>query len=569
MMKSSKLLIFFLMVLVMSGCGGGSGSSPPALVAIAVTPADPAVARGTTQQFTAMGTYSNKSTQDLSASVTWTSTNTGAATISATGLATAIATGSTTITASTGGVSGSTILTVTNAALVSIAVTPANQTIAVGTAQQFSATGSLSGSTPQDLTTAVIWSSSNSRVATINTVGLATSHAAGTSTITATSGIISGSTTLTVSVPAGGNTLPITVNGSLCSSAFNASYPNKPCVSVTVCTPGTATCQTINDILLDTGSYGLRIFNQALTVPLTQVTVPSGNLATCAQFGDLSSDWGPVQSADIILGGEPAVRVPIQVINAGFGTVPAGCVQTGGSLDRSPADAQFNGILGVGLFAEDCGSGCVNSTSNGVYFACTGTSCSGSTAPLASQVQNPVALLPPPDNNGVLVQLPSVPLIGAASVNGQLVLGINTQANNVPSGVTAYPASPSTGNFITVFNGTTFSNSFIDSGSNGRFFSDSSLPVCSGSWYCPPTIQSLSAITEGFTGTPSASVPFQIGNATSLFSSGNNVFIQLGGSLPALGGFDWGLPFFLGRSVFVGIDGRTATGLGTGPFWAY
>ena len=56
--------------------------------------------------------------------------------------------------------------------------------------------------------------------------------------------------------------LPITVNGSLCS--IN-SYINKPCVSVTVCTPGTSTCQTIDDILLDTGSFGLRIFKQVLT----------------------------------------------------------------------------------------------------------------------------------------------------------------------------------------------------------------------------------------------------------------------------------------------------------------
>ena len=147
--------------------------------------------------------------------------------------------------------------------------------------------------------------------------------------------------------------LPITVNGSLCSAAFNATYPNKPCVSVTVCTPGTSTCQTINDILLDTGSYGLRIFNQVLTVPLTQVTVPSGNLANCVQYVDGSADWGPVQSADVVLGGEPAVTVPIQVINASFGTVPAAC----GTPDASPAVAGFNGILGVGLFAEDCGPG--------------------------------------------------------------------------------------------------------------------------------------------------------------------------------------------------------------------
>lgn len=570
-MKLNKPALLFLFVLLVTGCGGGGGGAqPPALVSITVTPANPTIARGATQQFTATGTFSDNSAHDISSAVTWTSLRTGVATISGTGLATSVATGTTTITASSGAISGTTTLTVTTAALVSIAVTPANPTIAIGTAQQFTATGNLSDSTTQDLTTSVTWSSSISRVATINTTGLATPLAAGISTITATSGSISGSTTLTVPVPVGGNVLSITVNGSLCSSSFNAAYPNKPCVSVTVCTPGTTTCQTINDILLDTGSYGLRIFNQVLTVPLTQVTVSSGNLANCVQFGDLSADWGPVQSADVVLGGEPAVTVPIQVINAGFGTVPSGCLPTGGTLDTSPSDAKFNGTLGVGLFVEDCGPACVSSANIGMYYACNGASCSGTTVALASQIQNPVAHLPV-DNNGVLVQLPVVFLGGEASVNGQLVLGINTRANNVPSGVTVFPANQSA-EFITDFNGTNNIPSFIDSGSNGLFFNDPALPVCAApnsAWYCPPTTTNLSATTRGASGTPSGTVSFQIGNANNLFGSGNSVLAELGGTLPALGGFDWGLPFFYGRNVFVGINGTNATGLGTGPFWAY
>ena len=122
--------------------------------------------------------------------------------------------------------------------------------------------------------------------------------------------------------PAANNVLLVTVNGSLCS---NNSFLNKACVSVTVCTPGTATCQTINDIVLDTGSFGLRIFKQALNVPLAQVSSGSGSLAECIQFADGSSDWGPVQTASVILGNEPAVQVPIQVIDSTFGTVPSQC----------------------------------------------------------------------------------------------------------------------------------------------------------------------------------------------------------------------------------------------------
>ena len=444
----------------------------------------------------------------------------------------------------------------------SVTVTPKNPAVSVGSTQQFAAMAVFSNTSTHDVTSSVTWSSSNVRVATIDAGGLASAKAAGTTTISALAGSVSDATSMTVPMPVGGNIIPVTVNGSLCSSG---SYPNKLCVSVTVCTPGTGTCQTITDILLDTGSYGLRVFKQALSVPLNQVTVASGNLAECVQFVDGTADWGPVQNADVVLGGEPAVTVPIQVVDATFSKVPAGC----GTPEASPAVAGFNGILGVGLFTEDCGAGCVSAAGNGVYFACAGTTCSGTAVPLASQVQNPVAGLPV-DNNGVLVQLPAVPLGGTTSNNGQLVLGIGTQTNNIPSGVMAFPAS-TTGDFTTVFNGTTLNNSFIDSGSNAFFFTDAALQACAApnsTWFCPPTTQNLSATTSGAAGSPSVTVPFQIGNALALFGSGNSAFVELGGSLSGVSGFDWGLPFFYGRNVFVGIQGKS-TSLGTGPFWAY
>jgi hypothetical protein len=363
------------------------------------------------------------------------------------------------------------------------------------------------------------------------------------------------------STPTEANVMNVTVNGSLCSSG---SYPNKACVSVTVCTPGTTTCQTINDILLDTGSSGLRIFKQALTVPLTQLSAGTGSLAECFQFADGSKDWGPVQTASVIMGNEPAVQVPIHVIDATFGALPTTCA----GAETSPATAGFNGLLGVGLFAPDCGSGCASGTGNEVYFSCRGASCAGTTVPLAGQVQNPVALLPR-DNNGVIVQLPAVPASGGIFVNGHLILGIDTQANNTSSGVTTYPAS-TTGVFTTVFNGASFSG-FIDSGSNGDFFNapSSLLPVCAApnaDWFCPPSTLSFTAINTGIGGSPSGPVPFQIGNATALFSTSNNVFTNLGGPLPV--GFDWGLPFFYGRNVYYGLEGKSS-GLGIGPYWAY
>jgi nicotinamide mononucleotide (NMN) deamidase PncC len=185
------------------------------LVSIAVTPTNPSIALGTTQQFTATGTFSDNTTQDLTTSVTWSSSSVSVAAISnaagSNGKATPVATGSTTITATLpvsqpipGLISGSTTLTVTPATLVSITVTPINPRIVLGTPRQFTAIGTFSDNTTQDLTTAVTWSSSATSVAAISNAagsnGKATSVAVGTATIAATSGSISGSTTLTVIV---------------------------------------------------------------------------------------------------------------------------------------------------------------------------------------------------------------------------------------------------------------------------------------------------------------------------------------------------------------------------------
>jgi hypothetical protein len=360
--------------------------------------------------------------------------------------------------------------------------------------------------------------------------------------------------------PKGDNVLLVTVNGSLCS---NNSYLNKACVSVTVCTPGTTTCQTINDILLDTGSFGLRIFSQVLNVSFSPVGSGPGFLAECVQYADGSSDWGPIQMASVILGNEPAVQVPVQVIDSTFGTVPGQC----GIPHQSPSEAGYNGILGVGFFAHDCGSGCAAGVNNGVYFSCNGKNCTGTAVPLDNQVQNPVALLPM-DNNGIIVQLPSVSAGGAPSVDGSLVLGIGTQSNNVPSGVAAYTASQS-GNINTTFNAASYQG-FIDSGSNGLFFSASLLPNCptpNSGWFCPSSTVTLSATNTGASGSPSGVVSFQIANLESLLNSSNNVFNDIGGSAPDPL-FDWGLPFFFGRNIFVGLEGRGST-LGTGPYWGY
>src|SRR6202011_2348790 len=115
--------------------------------------------KGLTQQFTATGTYSDNTTQNLSSQVTWVSAMTSVATINTTGLATAVGTGTSSISASLNGITGSTVLTVTAAALQSIAVTPVNPSIAKGTTQQFAATGTYTDNSTQVLTGSVTWAS--------------------------------------------------------------------------------------------------------------------------------------------------------------------------------------------------------------------------------------------------------------------------------------------------------------------------------------------------------------------------------------------------------------------------
>lgn len=382
-------------------------------------------------------------------------------------------------------------------------------------------------------------------------------------------------------VTTGANVVPIQVNSGPDSAAFT--YVNGAFVSVTVCVPGTSTCQTIPEVLVDTGSVGLRIVSEnVLTVALAQQKTSGGDaVAECLQFLD-SYTWGPVQTADVTIGGETAKSVPVQVLSDSDYQVPTSCgSMTPGSSADTVATLGANGILGVGLYAQDCGSTCPASANT--YFSCPSatTACTAIAQSSADQVTNPVTLFAK-DNNGVILELPAVS--GAeATVSGSMVFGIGTESNNALGSATVYTVDASSGNFNSSFNGTTFTDAaFIDSGSNGYFFPDSSITQCASSssaygFYCPNSTVNLSATTSGVTA-GSGTVNFSVGNAENLFSDDTTAagFGDLGGptTLPTGSGsttqdyFDWGLPFFYGRNVFVAIDGQTAPG-GATPYWAY
>ena len=114
------------------------------LTSIAVTPGNPSINTGATQQFTATGSYSDGSTQNITSQVTWSSSNTAVATINASGNATGASAGSTTIGGQQSGVIGSTTLTVQSAPLAITTSSLPNGTLN----SPYSATLTANGGTP-------------------------------------------------------------------------------------------------------------------------------------------------------------------------------------------------------------------------------------------------------------------------------------------------------------------------------------------------------------------------------------------------------------------------------------
>ena len=185
----------------------------------------------------------------------------------------------------------------------------------------------------------------------------------------------------------------------------------------------------------------------------------------------------------------------------------------------------------------------------------------GTVVTVAQTVANPVPHFPL-DNNGVSLQLPVVPDTGAPSASGTLFFGIGTQSNNALT-ATQRLLTDQYGHVTATFNGASV-YAFLDSGSNGLYFTDSAIPACTGSgdwpyFYCPPQTVALNATLTGFGQTTSASVNFNVANAQMLYNTGNLAFNDIGGSLGT--SLDLGLPFFYGKTVYYGY--------GATPFVAF
>jgi hypothetical protein len=370
-------------------------------------------------------------------------------------------------------------------------------------------------------------------------------------------------------------------------------------ITLTVCQHGTKTCAPpIDHVLVDTGSIGLRLVPSVLgSVSLSQILVGNSALLECVQYGDTSYSWGPLQLGDVQIAGEQASNIPIQLLGATSAPVPSNCLPTpvnpalpNGGNEDTLATLGANGILGIAGFTTDCGSSCntVSFTSGYPYYTCPNGTCGAVPVPTGEQSTNVVAAFSSADTNGFMITFPSVAATGATSLTGTINFGIGTQTDNALTNVTVFAMDPCL-DFPTVTfpfpNGVSYTDTncngtgtglggFLDTGSNALYISDATTLASLGISDCPPTSNgsgfycvtgggtaTLSSIgLAGFNGVGSGTTSLNIMDATKLFTSNNAVFNDLGsdsvvGGSPSTDFFDFGSPFFFGRTVFVGIAG--------------
>jgi uncharacterized protein YjdB len=371
---------------VKSNGGGGGGGGNASLTGLTVTPPQATVLVSKTQSLQATGSYSDGTTKDLTASVTWSSADTGKATVSTAGVVTGQATGVTTVKARSGNFSASTEITVTTANVcatpVSIAVAPSNPTVPVNTTQQLVATGTNSDASTCDITNLVSWTSSTIAKASVSDgptdKGLVTGVAAGTATITAAlntvNGTVSGSASVTVTAPSitsisitpDDMTLAIGVGQQYIASAIYSDGSIQDLVTGVQWTSSNTTAATIDGnglattlaagettITATVGSFTdssvitvVPAHLQSITLSPTNVTMPASTLQQFTAVGNFDDGSTQVLVSAAWLSSAPGV---LTIDGNGLGTaVAAGTATvsvTSGSVSASTSVTVSNATL--------------------------------------------------------------------------------------------------------------------------------------------------------------------------------------------------------------------------------
>ena len=344
-----------------------------------------------------------------------------------------------------------------------------------------------------------------------------------------------------------------------------------PYTTVTICNPNTSQCLAVPHVLVDTGSYGLRILDTALTgLNLPPVTSSSVPLYECAYFLN-SFTFGAIVSGVIKLGngGSNLTTSPtsFQLIDSTGNNGP--CSTAGSTNSGSQQALGANGIIGIGNLRSDS-VGATYYTSQSPTSSWNQTTTPSTNA--SGLVVNPILQFSSPNNNGSLMTMLPISSYGACSTYGTLSVGLTstnlaglavfgTDQNGLVNASVPAPG---------FYSGNTLAGSFVDSGSN-EIFVDLALSQSNfGSNSSPDYLYNPNASTAvNFTLTnpnninQSFSSHFTVTDPTSAFSNNYNAIPNYVG--PENGrALDLGFPYFYGHSIAFLILGQTVASY-TGP----
>jgi hypothetical protein len=357
----------FLNCALFISCGGGgsnSTSTPPpptaTLTQITLGPANQSVAKGTSLQLSATGTYSNGSQQNLTSSVTWKASPSTIATVSAQGNLQALGQGVAQITATYQGITGNLSVTVGAATLVSIALNPSDGSLPLGESESITATGNFSDGSTQNLTSSVTWQANPQTVATISIQGSLTALGQGTAQVSAAYQGVTGTASITIGPPALlsiavtptqstlplGDSEPLTATGTFSNATIqtltSVSWSSSSPAIATINSTGSASSVSVGYVTISatvgsvTGTAALRVSSAVLTSLSIAPSNPSlvlgntGQLQATGTFSDGSTQnmtsivaWAS-QQPDIVGVTSAGVATAVQV-----GTVTISVARSG------------------------------------------------------------------------------------------------------------------------------------------------------------------------------------------------------------------------------------------------
>jgi hypothetical protein len=287
--------------------------SKAALTGISVASPPSPIALGQSAQLVATGTYTDKSTQDITSSVSWSAAQPSVVEVSATGLAVSKVVGSTEVTASLSNISASGQITVSAAMLASVAVGASHPSLPLGGTEQLSAIGTYTDGNTKDFTASATWTSSSPGVLAVSSTGAVTTKSVGAAVVSAAvSGftssanlIVSSASLVSIAVSAGhpslplGNTEQVSATGTYtdgstkdlsASAAWSSSSPGVLAVSST----GAVTTKSVGAAVVSaavsgiTGSANLTVSSASLVsiaVSAGHPSLPLGNTEQLSATG--------------------------------------------------------------------------------------------------------------------------------------------------------------------------------------------------------------------------------------------------------------------------------------------